>query len=70
MTKKNMLWVKTAGWSDTDKKSITPHLKKYRWQATVLTKDGKKTYCYFNTKFDLELASTQMGFKILKVTKI
>jgi hypothetical protein len=70
MAKKKLLDITTATWTEKEREEIKPHLKKYRWQANVLTKEGKKKWCFFNTKVDLEIAAVQLEFTILKVIKL
>ena len=72
MSQKKALDVTTKGWSENELRELKQALnaKNYRWEAHVLTKDGKKKFCYFYSKVDLEIMATQEGFTILKVVKL
>lgn len=72
MSKKKALIITTKNWSENEIQDLGQVMsnKNYRWRANVLTKDGKKKFCYFYSKIDLEIMAIQVGFKILKVAKI
>jgi len=72
LSQKKALIVTTKGWSKDELRKFEKCVDKqnYRWRANVLTKDGKKNFCYFRSKVDLEIMAIQLGFTILKVVKI
>lgn len=72
MSQKKALDVTTKGWSENDIQDFKHKVNdlNYRWEAHVLTKDGKKKFCYFYSKVDLEIMARQEGFTILKVIKL
>jgi len=72
MSQKKALDVTTKGWNENELRQFKQKVNNlnYRWQANVLTKDGKKKFCYFNSKVDLEMVAKQEGFTILKVVKL
>lgn len=72
MSQKKALDVTTKGWSIHDLRQLKHQVdnQNYRWQATILTKDDKKKFCYFYSKVDLEIMAKQEGYKILKVKRL
>lgn len=72
MSQKKALDVTTKGWSKNELQEFKQKVNdlNYRWEAHVLTKDGKKKFCYFYSKVDLEIMARQEGFTILKVIKL
>ncbi len=72
MSQKKALIVTTKGWSKNELQQFKQGVNEqnFRWEAHVLTKDGKKKFCYFRSKVDLEIMAKQEGYKILKVTKL
>lgn len=72
MSQKKALDVTTKGWSRDELEQFKEKVNdlNYSWEAHVLTKDGKKKFCYFYSKVDLEIMAKQEGYKILKVVKL
>jgi len=72
MRQKKALDVITKGWNKNELHKMNQKIndQKYRWIANVLTKSGKKKFCYFRFKVDLEIMAKQEGFTILKVVKL
>lgn len=72
MMQKKALDVTTKGWSKNDLHQIKQKIndQNYRWKAHVLTKEGKKKFCYFYSKVDLEIMARQVEFTILKIVKL
>ena len=70
--KKKLLDITTKGWSEKSIKSLNKKVNEqnYQYEAHVVTIQGKKKYCYFYTKVDLEIAVIQLGLKILNVKKL
>lgn len=72
MSQKKALDVTTKGWDKNGLQQLKQKIndQNYRWEATILTKEGKKKFCYFRSKVDLEIMAKQEGYKILKVVKL
>ena len=72
MIQKKALDVTTKGWSKNQLYQMYQKIneQKYRWKSNILTKEGKKKFCYFYSKIDLEIMAKQEGFTILKVVKL
>jgi len=72
MMQKKAFDVTTKDWSKNEIQQFKQKVndQNYRWEADVLTKDGKKKFCYFYSKVDLEIMAKQEGFTILKVVKL
>ena len=72
MSQKKALVVTTKGWSKDELQQFKLKVNNlnFKWEAHVLTKDGKKKFCYFCSKIDLEIMAQQEGYKILKVAKL
>jgi len=71
MSQKKALDVTTKGWSEKNVHEFKQKVNdlNFTWEAHVLTKNGKKKFCYFYSKVDLEIMARQEGYKILKVTR-
>ncbi len=72
MSQKKALDVTTKGWSKNELQQFKQKVNdlNYRWESHILTKNGKKKFCYFRSKVDLEIMAKQEGYKILKVVKL